>query len=868
MPTATVDTGSVIEGDILTVDATSGLLANDTFGADGPATNAISGVAAGSNTTTALTTGVGSAISGAYGILTLQADGSYTYQATANNIAADANDVQDTFVYTITDDDGDTSTVTLTIDVTNIALIPVNPTVSVDEAALPTGSDPSSTAEAVSGTLVVAGTGIEYTLDSNPAGNNGTLTLNQNTGEFTYTLTSPVDSGPNPGTNTVNGVETFNYTATDDFGNTTTGIITINVIDDVPSIVNSEITPLLQESFENLLANANSGWTVVAFGETYTGDHGAEWDIGATGLEAQKQIVTTSSDGLVHVELDAHNNVTMSTSVTISKSDVSLSFDYKPRTSNGDSNMKVTVDGREIIIDSQNPTSAIITTPDGVSATQTLNASGWFSITLNVVSLTPGEVAVGFEGIGPSNSLGALLDNISLSENYLQVDESTLNVDASHDFSGYFIGSYGADGPGDITYNLSLNSNSTGLMDTATGENIILSLNTISGAIEGRTEISDNIAFTVNVNNSGVVTLDQLRALIHTDDNQVDSVLTLPSGLIDLNATITDSDNDSATTQLDISATISFRDDAPVITASEPGGTDQDSFIVNGDERVSEVQSDPANGVVDHWQFHHDGGQLVIDLNSERFHGDLDGDGDTSIFDSYIYLFTTDGNGNIENLVTRNDDDGFPHVDSKITINLAEGDYDLAVGAWPFTETEARGETHDRPMGTYNINFSGDNDGVILQASPNTGTVLESTVNVETSTAILSVSHDVDIDIGADEAGSSLDFSLEEVTILGDLTSNGLAVTFEARDTDSDGHNDQIVGSTGEGDILSIDGILDSDSEVHLFAPIDSNNIGTDDIQITANLSVTDGDGDNISTTLNFNLDINQITETVTPHTE
>ena len=129
VPTATVDTGSANEGETLIVDAASGLLANDTFGADGQAANAISCVAAVNNTTTALTTGVGSAINGAYGILTLQVDGSYTYQATANNITADA---QDTFVYTIADSDGDTSTVTLTIDVANITLTPDNIIENVD----------------------------------------------------------------------------------------------------------------------------------------------------------------------------------------------------------------------------------------------------------------------------------------------------------------------------------------------------------------------------------------------------------------------------------------------------------------------------------------------------------------------------------------------------------------------------------------------------------------------------------------------------------------------------------------------------------------------------------------------------------------
>ena len=75
-------------------------------------------------------------ITGAYGTLTLNPDGSYTYVANSN--ISNASPVTDTFTYTLTDGDGDTSNATLTISVSDGA----NPTVSgtvaltVDEAAL------------------------------------------------------------------------------------------------------------------------------------------------------------------------------------------------------------------------------------------------------------------------------------------------------------------------------------------------------------------------------------------------------------------------------------------------------------------------------------------------------------------------------------------------------------------------------------------------------------------------------------------------------------------------------------------------------------------------------------------------------------
>ena len=245
VPTAHVDSGNVNEGALLTV-AAAGVLSNDVAGADGfAAGGGVVGVrAAGGDLTTDVTTGVNTPIAGLHGTLHLNADGSYTYQSTANNITANTTDV---FVYTIKDGDGDLSTTTLTINLANVTLVADNQTKTVNEAALDTvtdpgdlghgtvtGSNPASTAETVTGTLAVAGaTG--YVAQS-VTGTHGLFQLNAD-GTYTYTLTSPVTESPasNNGTDTVNGVESFSYTAHDASNNTVTGTITINVIDDVPT---------------------------------------------------------------------------------------------------------------------------------------------------------------------------------------------------------------------------------------------------------------------------------------------------------------------------------------------------------------------------------------------------------------------------------------------------------------------------------------------------------------------------------------------------------------------------------------------------------------------------------------------------------
>ena len=61
--------------------------------------------------------GVGTRIAGSFGTLTLNANGSYSYDGNPNMVPpAGATDM---FVYTIKDGDGDTSTTTLTINLTN-----------------------------------------------------------------------------------------------------------------------------------------------------------------------------------------------------------------------------------------------------------------------------------------------------------------------------------------------------------------------------------------------------------------------------------------------------------------------------------------------------------------------------------------------------------------------------------------------------------------------------------------------------------------------------------------------------------------------------------------------------------------------------
>ena len=261
-PRANPDTDVAIEGQTVLgnvldgTGTTSGAAGVDEGGADGledPAVVAASSVNQGSSDVPDINGDI--VLVGEFGTLTLNEDGSYSYAVAANSISADGVDV---FNYTIIDNDGDTSTATLTFTVYNVDLTGNNPTVVVAEEALDTvvdagdvaagsvtGSAPAETTETATGQLIVAGaTGFALAGPSVVAtpgfntlvGTYGTIVLNTATGEFTYTLTSPVATTPSAddGASTEFG-ESFSYGAIDANGNGTTGTITVNVIDDVPS---------------------------------------------------------------------------------------------------------------------------------------------------------------------------------------------------------------------------------------------------------------------------------------------------------------------------------------------------------------------------------------------------------------------------------------------------------------------------------------------------------------------------------------------------------------------------------------------------------------------------------------------------------
>ena len=186
VPTAHADTNSVVEGAIVSGNVLTDGTA-DVFGADGATTTVpaggVVGFKAGSDTSSPVLTGIGTPIAGSFGTLTLNADGSYSYDGNPNVVPpAGATDV---FVYTIKDGDGDTSTTTLTINLTDSGIAAPNDSdVTVNENALDTTALPDGSDLAV-GTVTgsLPGSAAETDASNQLNGSGGTAPL-------TYALVS------------------------------------------------------------------------------------------------------------------------------------------------------------------------------------------------------------------------------------------------------------------------------------------------------------------------------------------------------------------------------------------------------------------------------------------------------------------------------------------------------------------------------------------------------------------------------------------------------------------------------------------------------------------------------------------------------
>jgi len=509
---------------------------------------------------------VGLVVQGEFGTLTITGivGDDYTYSYVLNDNTS-GDDTQDDFTVVLTDDDGDTATATLTIDIIDDVPTARNDVDSVTEGGpevadgnVLTGSG-GADANSTDGVADTVGaddadlTGFRQgntngTLGAPFAAQHGTLVLNAD-GSYTYTL-----DGDDPVVRALGDGETltevFTYTLTDGDGDVSTATLTITIVgtNEAPTI-RSDAAVVSEEGLEGVGlpddtgsddttdAATDSGTMVVSDPDgdpvtvslTTTG-------LAALGLESNGvPIVWALSDGghtltgtaggdpIITITIDDDGNWEVELTGPVDHEDTSVEDDLS-------FNVQVTVD-------------------DGSET-----GSGTLTVTIEDDSpvVTAGEV-----------------------EPTLVADESDFTVNDTKNFGDVFNVQFGGDGgaPDQVTYALGTPGGDSGLVDTLTNEAVVLTLE--GGEVVGRTEFGGDIVFVVSVDADGNVTVDQQRAVVHADPTDHDDAISLSDdNLITLTATATDNDGDSDSATINIGNNVVLEDDGPSIDRNQNAAPD------------------------------------------------------------------------------------------------------------------------------------------------------------------------------------------------------------------------------------------------------------------------------------------------------
>ncbi|MCW2267568.1 retention module-containing protein [Pseudomonas sp. JUb96] len=294
VPTAHADSNAVTATETQ-LTLTGNVLTNDVQGADRVAGPITAGT-----------------FTGTYGTLVLAADGTYTYTLnTADpdfiNLHGGGNGVE-TFTYTLNDADGDSTTATLTLNVSNLndpvvinGLNVNGGELTVFEKNLGDGSAPNPSALTQTGSFTIsAPDGVQSMtvhgvsvitggvansfpqVINTPLGNTLTITgFDPATGVVTYSYTLGDNEAHAAGAGTNSLGESFAVVVTDTDGSTASGNIDVNIVDDVPTAHADSNTVTATETqltlTGNVLTNDVQGADRVAgpiTAGTYTGKYG------------------------------------------------------------------------------------------------------------------------------------------------------------------------------------------------------------------------------------------------------------------------------------------------------------------------------------------------------------------------------------------------------------------------------------------------------------------------------------------------------------------------------------------------------------------------------------------------------------------
>ncbi|MFO7964970.1 MAG: DUF5801 repeats-in-toxin domain-containing protein [Desulfobacterales bacterium] len=182
--------------------------------------------------------------------------------------------------------------------------------------------------------------------------------------------------------------------------------------------------------------------------------------------------------------------------------------------------------------------------------------------------------AITFYDDGPSVDVTGVASSVAVDETDSMADGFPV-TDTSDAPIVSAMTSYGADGAGSTAYSLSIGGSDSGLT-TAQGGFAITLVQVDADTIIGQYNdgVSDQTAFTVEIDGDGYLTVTQNVALEHADATDPNDTLSL-TGLVSATVTVTDADGDTASDFTDVGGAITFYDDGPSVI--DP----QSAYLVN-----------------------------------------------------------------------------------------------------------------------------------------------------------------------------------------------------------------------------------------------------------------------------------------------
>ncbi|WDP86840.1 MAG: cadherin-like domain-containing protein [Desulfobacter sp.] len=296
---------------------------------------------------------------------------------------------------------------------------------------------------------------------------------------------------------------------------------------------------------------------------------------------------------------------------------------------------------------------------DGTQGSHNEEASWTVGMTIIDGDTASASIQVSIKDDGPSIVINQEL--INQSEGFsVSVTEDAFDIDATTPVpvASFFNGDYGTDGEGSISYELTLSlpagetSVGSGLY-THDGNEIFLELDgdQIIGVQGGTTY------FALFINDDGKLEFDQMQPIKHAGDSE-----SLSLEGIGIEAVITDGDNDTDTTNFDLSPySVSIEDSNPSAQDDSYLNTDNgDAFVVAEDGSLDiDLQDMLGNDLPGG-----DGG-MEMDSFTQPAHGSLVQNGDGS------FTYTPDENYNGEDSYTYTiiDADGDPST-ATVTLNV------------------------------------------------------------------------------------------------------------------------------------------------------------------------------------------------------